>query len=55
MQKCSKKKKILRPTVQRELQLLSTLFKKHKVHITAETYRTYLKDKNINISLSNYL
>jgi len=41
----------LRPTTQR-IAIIEYILKKHKIHITATKLITYLKDKNINISLA---
>ena len=41
----------LRPTTQR-IAIIEYIIKKHKIHITASKLITYLKDKNINISLA---
>jgi len=41
----------LRPTYQR-LAILEYILEKHKVHLTAAKLMSYLKNKNINISLA---
>ncbi len=46
------KKGNLRPTTQR-IAIINYILKKHKVHVTASKLMSYLKNKNINISLAN--
>ena len=45
------KKGNLRPTTQR-IAIINYILKKHKVHVTASKLMSYLKNKNINISLA---